>query len=39
VASLADVGYRPLSGVGLLLLILLVLLMLDVVHWGWGPYP
>ena len=30
-------GYRPVSGVGVLLLILLVLLLMDVVHWG--PYP
>ena len=30
-------GYRPISGVGILLLVLVVLLLMDVVHWG--PYP
>ena len=30
-------GYRPISGVGILLVILLVLLILDVIHWGTFP--
>lgn len=32
-------GYRPVSGVTILLIILLVLLAFDVIPWGWGPYP
>ena len=30
-------GYRPISAVGVLLIILVVLLMMDVIHWG--AYP
>jgi len=31
-------GYGPVSGVGVLLLILLVLLMADVIHWHTYPF-
>jgi len=31
-------GYRPVSAVGVLLLILVVLLLMDVVHWGTYPF-
>jgi len=27
-------GYRPVSGLGLLLVVLLVLVLFDVIHWG-----
>jgi hypothetical protein len=33
-------GYRPVSGVGLLLVVLLLLLAFQVIPWwGWGPGP
>ena len=31
-------GYRPISAVGVLLIILVVLLMMDVIHWGTYPF-
>ena len=31
-------GYRPVSLVTLLLIVLLVLLFTNTLHWGWGPF-
>ncbi len=31
-------GYRPISVVGVLLLVLLVLLLMDVIHWSRYPF-
>jgi hypothetical protein len=32
-------GYGPSGLVGVVLLVLLVLLLLNVIPWGFGPYP